>query len=53
MIERIGLTNFLDGIEVDVDVNMIGHPRESSYVRLDDWDDEAKKWYERLDEKSA
>ena len=49
MIERIGLTNFLDGIGEDVDVNMVGHPRESSYVRLDDWDDEAKKWYEKLD----
>jgi len=53
MIERIGLNNFLDGIEEDVDVNMVGHPRESSYVRTDDWDDEAKKWYEKADERSA
>ena len=53
MIERIGLNNFLDGIEENVDVNMVGHPRESSYVRTDDWDDEAKKWYEKQDEKSA
>ena len=44
MIERIGLENFLDGIEEDVDVNMVAHPRESSYVRTDDWDEEAKKW---------
>ena len=49
MIERIGLNNFLDGIEEEVDVNMVGHPRESSYVRLDDFDTEAKKWYERQD----
>ena len=49
MIERIGLENFLDGIEEDVDVNMVAHPRESSYVRTDDWDEEAKKWYEKAD----
>ena len=47
------LNNFLDGIEEDVDVNMVGHPRESSYVRLDDFDKEAVKWYEKQDEKSA
>ena len=51
MIERIGLQNFLDGIEEDVDPNMVANPRESSYVRVDDWDDEAKKWYEKQDEK--
>ena len=49
MIERIGLENFLDGIEEDVDVHMVAHPRESSYVRTDDWDEEAKKWYEKAD----
>ena len=47
MIERIGLVNFLDGIGVDVDPNMVATPRESSYVRLDDWDQEALKWYEK------
>ena len=41
MIERIGLINFLEGIGVDAEPNMVAHPRESSYVRLDDWDDEA------------
>jgi sulfite reductase alpha subunit len=51
MIERIGLVNFLDGIGVDVDPNMVANPRESSYVRVDDWDDEAVKWYERADAK--
>ena len=28
MIERIGLVNFLEGIGLDVDPNMIAHPRE-------------------------
>jgi len=54
MIERIGLVNFLEGIGVDVDPNMITHPRESSYVRMDTWDDEAAKWFERrAEQKSA
>ena len=47
MIERIGLSNFLEGIGIDVDPNMVDSPRQSSYVRLDDWDEEAKKWYDR------
>ena len=41
MIERIGLVNFLEGVGIDVDPNMVANPRESSYVRTDDWDDEA------------
>ena len=45
MIERIGLVNFLEGVGFDVDPNMVANPRESSYVRTDDWDDEAVKWY--------
>ncbi|MFN3075453.1 MAG: dissimilatory-type sulfite reductase subunit alpha [Alphaproteobacteria bacterium] len=47
MIDRIGLANFLDGIGLDLDPNMINHPRTSSYVRMDDWDDEVAKWEER------
>jgi len=47
MIERIGLVNFLDGIGIEPDPNMITHPRTSSYVRLDEWDQEAEKWFER------
>ena len=47
MIERIGLVNFLEGIEVDVDPNMIASPRQSSYVRMDTWAEEAEKWEER------
>ena len=47
MIERIGLMNFLEGIGVEVDPNMIESPRSNSYVRLDSWDDEAQKWADR------
>ncbi len=49
MIERIGLVNFLEGVGIDVDPNMVANPRESSYVRTDDWDDEAVKCRLRLD----
>ena len=51
MIERIGLVNFLEGVGIDVDPNMVANPRESSYVRTDDWDDEAVKWYEKVDQR--
>jgi sulfite reductase alpha subunit len=47
MIERIGLANFLEGIGVEVDPNMVNEPRQSSYVRMDDWDEEAEKWFQR------
>ncbi|MEK6748012.1 MAG: dissimilatory-type sulfite reductase subunit alpha [Pseudomonadota bacterium] len=47
MIERIGLVNFLEGVGVDVDPNMISSPRQSSYVRMDTWAEEADKWNER------
>jgi len=47
MIERIGLANFLEGIGVEVDPNMVCEPRQSSYVRMDTWDEEAEKWMER------
>ncbi len=46
-ITRIGLANFLEGIGVEVDPNMVNHPRSISYVRMDDWDKEAKKWFAR------
>jgi len=46
MIERIGLVNFLEGIDVEVDPNMVSSTRQSSYVRMDGWDDEAIKWFE-------
>ncbi|MCB1733565.1 MAG: dissimilatory-type sulfite reductase subunit alpha [Gammaproteobacteria bacterium] len=47
MIERIGLVNFLEGIGIDVDPNMVAEPRQCSYVRMDTWDEEAAKWFER------
>jgi len=46
MIERIGLVNFLEGIGVEVDPNMINEPRTSSYVRTDSWEEEAEKWFQ-------
>ncbi|MDH5710680.1 MAG: dissimilatory-type sulfite reductase subunit alpha [Gammaproteobacteria bacterium] len=52
MIERIGLVNFLEGVDYDleVDPNMVNNPRQSSYIRMDGWDDEAVKWFERKQE---
>jgi sulfite reductase alpha subunit len=47
MIERIGLVNFLEGIELEIDPNMILEPRQSSYVRMDTWDEEVDKWNAR------
>ncbi len=47
MIERIGLVNFLEGIEVDIDPNMVSHPRTNPYVRTDGWDDEVLKIQEK------
>ncbi len=47
LIDRIGLVNFLEGLGIDVDPNMIAHPRSVSYVRMDDWDAEAEKWNQR------
>ncbi len=43
MIERIGLVNFLEGIEVEIDANMVATPRTNPYVRMDGWDDEVAK----------
>ena len=47
MIERIGLAKFLEAIGVEVDPHMVSHPRENSYVRTDEWEKEAQKWYQR------
>jgi sulfite reductase alpha subunit len=43
MIERIGLINFLEGIGLEVDPNMVSTPRTNPYVRTDGWDDEVAK----------
>lgn len=53
MIERIGLVNFLEGIDVDVNPHMISSPRQCSYVRMDGWDEEAEKWFERKAEEAS
>ena len=43
MIERIGLVNFLEGIDVPIDANMVSAPRTNPYVRADGWDEEVAK----------
>ena len=53
MIERIGLVDFLEGIGLDIDPNMISHPRTNSYVRMDDWDEQVLKWNARKSEHRA
>ena len=47
MIERIGLSNFLEGIGLEVDPNMINQPRANPYVRTDGWEEETAKWEQR------
>jgi sulfite reductase alpha subunit len=47
MIERIGLINYLEGLELPIDPNMVVQPRTNSYVRTDGWDEEVRKWNER------
>ena len=46
-IDRIGLANFLEALDIEVDPNMINHPRTGSYVRTDDFEEEAEKWFAR------
>jgi sulfite reductase alpha subunit len=55
MIQRIGLVNFLEGVDFDLDIdpNMVSNPRQSSYIRMDGWDEEAEKWFERKLEEAA
>ena len=43
MIERSGLVNFLEGIEVDIDPNMVSTPRTNPYVNTAGWDDEVAR----------
>ncbi len=43
MIERIGLANFLEGIGLEVDPNMVNYPRTNPYIRLDNWDEEVAR----------
>ncbi len=53
MIERIGLVNSLEGIDIDVNPHMVSSPRQCSYVRMDGWDEEAEKWFERKAEEAT
>ncbi|WP_310446530.1 dissimilatory-type sulfite reductase subunit alpha [Thiobacillus sp.] len=53
MIERIGLSNFLEGMNIPVDPNMISAPRSNPYFRGDDWDDQVAKWVEYKQQKAA
>jgi len=46
MIERIGIANFLEGMDLPVDPNMISEPRANPYFRSDDWDEQVEKWNE-------
>ena len=46
-IDRIGLPAFLEALDIEPDPNMVNHPRTSSYVRTDDFDEEAEKWFAR------
>lgn len=46
-IDRIGLPAFLEALEIEPDPNMVNHPRTSCYVRTDDFDEEAAKYFER------
>lgn len=47
MIERIGLPAYLEGVGLEVEPEMIDSPRQSSYVRMDDWDDQVADWESR------
>ncbi len=46
-IDRIGVPAFLEALDIPADPNMVNHPRTSSYVRTDDFDEESAKWFER------
>jgi len=43
MVERIGVANFIEGIGLEIDPNMVSTPRTNPYVRTDGWDDEVAK----------
>ena len=43
MIERIGLANFLEAMELEVDPSMVASPRMNPYIRMDGWDEEVAK----------
>jgi len=49
-LDRVGLVNYLEAVGLEIDPNMVGHPRTNSYVRMDGWDEEAAKWRARKGE---
>ncbi|MCA1910065.1 MAG: sulfite reductase, dissimilatory-type subunit alpha, partial [Magnetospirillum sp.] len=53
MIERIGIANFIEALGLELDPNMITHPRTNSFVRTDEWDEEVAKWKARRDAPAA
>jgi dissimilatory sulfite reductase alpha subunit len=53
MIERIGLANFLEGMDIPVDPNMIKEPRSNPYFRSDDWEEQVAKWVEYKQQAAA
>jgi len=52
-IDRIGLPAFLEALDIDADPNMINHPRTSSYVRTDDFTEEAEKYLRKKAEQKS
>jgi sulfite reductase alpha subunit len=46
-LDRIGLPAFIEALGIDPDPNMVRHPRTSSYVRTDDFTEEAEKYFVR------
>jgi sulfite reductase alpha subunit len=38
---------------LEIDPNMILHPRTNPYIRTDGWDEEAEKWFARKAEAAA
>jgi len=52
-IDRIGLPAFLEALNIQPDPNMIAHPRTSSYVCTDDFDEEAQKYFDRKSSRQA
>ncbi len=46
-IDRIGVPAFLEALDIPADPNMVNHPTTSSYVRMDDFEQEADKYFER------
>ena len=43
----VGLPAFIDALGIPPDPNMVNHPRTSSYVRTDDFTEEADKYFAR------